>query len=109
VPVGHAPLSHPMTIHANQWPDEDCWVAECDIDGVPYTAWSRNSAPHELARVLVKAGLPDAPMVVDSKGFPGEIRYRSFHKMAKSRPPVGRWRSAPGAGIQRLLGPFWRG
>jgi hypothetical protein len=99
-----------MTIYANQWPDEDDWVAECEAAGVPYTARSRNSAPHELARVLVEAGIPDAPMVVTAKGFRGEIRYRSFHKMAEPHPPPNtRWRIDRGAGSRRLLGPFWRG
>jgi hypothetical protein len=79
-----------MTIHVHQWPEEatrspgkSCrWVAEAIIDGITYTARSRHGAPNELARVLVAAGIPDAPMAVSHGRLRGETTYRSFHEIA---------------------------
>jgi hypothetical protein len=37
---------------------------------------------HALARQLVAAGIPDAPMAAAHRGLRGETTYRSFHEMA---------------------------
>src|SRR5438132_7769823 len=79
-----------MTIRVHQWPEEETrtpnkscrWVAEAIVDGITYTARSRHGAPNELARQLVAAGIPDAPMVAAHCGHRGETAYRSFHEMA---------------------------
>lgn len=58
-------------------PDRSCyWIAECTVGGQRYAARSRHGAAYALARVLVAAGVPDAPMAV------GGIRFRSFHRAA---------------------------
>ena len=58
------------------------WIAETIINGIVYSARSRHGAAHELARVLVMAGIPDAVMRVTTAGLRGEMVYRSFHAMA---------------------------
>ena len=58
------------------------WVAECVVDGKPYTVRSRSGAPYALARALIADGVPDQAMVVTSDGLVGETRYRSIHAMA---------------------------
>jgi len=64
-------------------PEKACyWVAEAVIDGRVYTAGSRYGSSYELARVLVVAGIPDAPMEVRTVGWPGHMTYRSFHAAA---------------------------
>ena len=64
-------------------PGKSCvYAAECTIAGQTYIARSRYGAPNELARVLVAAGVPDAPMQVECAGLCGCITYRSFHKLA---------------------------
>ena len=78
-------------ICVHQWPLEETrtqskgcvYMAACEADGVPYSARSRYGAPNELARVLVAAGIPDAPMVVTHRGLRGEMTYRSFDEAAK--------------------------
>jgi hypothetical protein len=59
-----------------------CWIAEAIVNRMSYTARSRHGAPHEMARVLLAAGIPDAPMQVYTRGLRGETTYRSFHAMA---------------------------
>ena len=59
-----------------------CWIAEAIVNGILYSARSRHGAPHELARALVAAGIPDSPMQVMTAGLRGETTYRSFHAMA---------------------------
>lgn len=59
------------------------WIAEAVIDGTPYAARSQHGAPHELARLLVTAGIPDQPMIVRSFGLAGHATYRSLHTAAK--------------------------
>jgi hypothetical protein len=97
------------SIRVHQWPEEhtrapnnSCyWVAEAVVDGVSYGARSRRGAPHELARVLVAAGIGDAPMRGITAGLRGETTYRSFHAMAgysfkeNARTPVRRARYRP--------------
>jgi hypothetical protein len=65
-------------------PSNSCnWLAECQIGGEHFEARSRVGAPNDLARVLVAAGVPDAPMVVSFEGLCGTTTYRSFHEAAK--------------------------
>ena len=77
-------------ILVQQWPEEETrtpektcfYVAACEIDGVPYSARSRHGAPNELARVLVAAGIPDAPMAITHRWLRGEMTYGSSHETA---------------------------
>src|SRR5437764_4298804 len=79
-----------MTIRVYQHAEENTrsanngcsWIAETIINGIVYSARSRHGAAHELARVLVMAGIPDAVMRVTTAGLRGEMVYRSFHAMA---------------------------
>jgi hypothetical protein len=50
---------------------------------VTYRLRSRYGAPNELARALVAAGIPDAPMQIATAGLRGETTYGSFHEAAK--------------------------
>jgi hypothetical protein len=59
-----------------------CWVAETMIVGKSYAARSRRGAPHELARLLASAGIPDQPVIVRSRDLAGHLLYRSLHAMA---------------------------
>jgi hypothetical protein len=43
---------------------------------------SRHGAPNALARELVAAGIPDAPIEIRYEGLAGAMRYRSFHAIA---------------------------
>ena len=58
------------------------WIAEIIVNGVSYVARSRHGAPQDLARVLVAAGIPDAPMQVTTAALRGETTYRSFYAAA---------------------------
>ncbi len=54
---------------ASRTPNNSCyWQAECVVDGLAYVARSRHGAPYALARELLAAGIPDAPMQVTSAG-----------------------------------------
>jgi hypothetical protein len=65
-------------------PDRSCvWEAVCEIGGVQYRARSRYGAVNELARQLVAAGIPDAPMAVRQHGLAGEMVDASFYEAAK--------------------------
>jgi hypothetical protein len=93
--MGHEPMSPTLTatsaIIVHQRPDEptrtpnkSCrWVAEAVVDGRTFAARSRYGISNELARVLVAAGIADAPMRVHSAGLCGYAAYRSFHESAK--------------------------
>jgi hypothetical protein len=60
-------------------PNKSCrWVAEAVVDGRTFTARSRYGVSNELARVLVAAGIADAPMRVHSAGLRGYAAYRSI-------------------------------
>jgi hypothetical protein len=59
------------------------WLAECEVDGRRFEAKSRHGAPNELARRLVEAGVPDAPIEIHYDGLAGSMRYRSFHEAAR--------------------------
>jgi hypothetical protein len=59
------------------------WLAECEVDGRRFEAKSRHGAPNELARRLVEAGVPDAPIEIHYDGLAGSMRYRSFHETAR--------------------------
>ena|SRR5437868_6421252 len=92
------------------------WIAETIINGVSYSPRSRHGAVHQLARVLVRAGIPDAPMRVTTAGFQGETIYRSFHAMAgytfkeNAQTPVKRARwVAPESAPQRCQAALNRG
>jgi hypothetical protein len=85
-------------------PENGCyWLAECTIDGQSYTARSRRGAPHELARLLVGAGVTDQPMIVRSFGLAGYATYLSIHKAALytieenagTAPRRAKWREPP--------------
>jgi hypothetical protein len=86
------PLPDPSNppIQAHQRPLEDTrtktktcfYEAVCMVDGVHYTARSRNGVVYELARVLVAAGLPDGPLVMTHEGLKGNQTWRSFHEAA---------------------------
>jgi hypothetical protein len=58
------------------------WLAEATINGCQFEAKSRRGAPHELARALVAAGIPDQPVQVENAGRRGAMHYRSLHSMA---------------------------
>ena len=45
------------------------WLAECEVDGRRFEAKSRHGAPNELARRLVEAGVPDAPIEIHYDGL----------------------------------------
>lgn len=59
------------------------WKAECTVDGQHFEATSRSSAPHELARTMLWAGIPDEPMTILTKGLQGQATCASFWAMAK--------------------------
>ena len=60
------------------------WLAEATVDGVPYSARSRNGAANKLARLLVAAELADRPMLIRYQGLAGSMNYRSFHAAARA-------------------------
>ena len=59
------------------------WKAECTVGGQHFEANSRHSAPHELARKLLAAGVPDDEMIIETAGLKGTASCRSFYAMAK--------------------------
>jgi hypothetical protein len=78
-------------IAIEQWPLEETrtpensciYLATCTTADQHFEARSRRSAPAELARVLVAAGIPDGPIVVIQAGISGCMRYPSLHRMAR--------------------------
>ena len=48
------------------------------IDGQSFSARSKHSAPNELARQLVAAGIPDASMEIAYAGLRGTMSYRAI-------------------------------
>lgn len=82
--------SAPAKIVVGLHPEEDTrtpskfclYTATCEIDGITYTARSRNGASYELARVLIEAGVPDQPMYVRQQGLNGEIVFPSIYEAA---------------------------
>ena len=69
---------------ATRTPKSACvWIAEATVDGRVYIARSRHSAPNELARQLVAAGVADRPMVIHCRGLAGTMTWRSFHAAAR--------------------------
>lgn len=105
-------MSRPIEVV--QWADEatrsrerGCyWQAECEVDGVRYVARSRNGAPNELARKLLAAEIPDAPLRIVSRGWRGHVSIRSFHRAAEFTIVEGfdrplhreKWREMPRLG-----------
>ena len=64
-------------------PENSCYYrAQAIVDGQTYLARSRRGATNELARLLVDAGIPDAPMQVRQEGFAGHLTVPSFHMAA---------------------------
>jgi hypothetical protein len=64
-------------------PSKSCfYTATCEIGDATYTARSRDGAIHELARVLVAAGIPDAPLEVHQAGLHGHLTHCSFYAAA---------------------------
>lgn len=78
-------------IEVRQYPDLSrplgsrgrAWVAECTVDGVPYTVRSRTGASYALARALLAAGVADQPMSIAVEGLPGVRIHRSIAGMAQ--------------------------
>ena len=71
---------------ASRSPDRPCyWTAEATVAGQRYTARARYGVAGALARVLVAAGLPDAPLHVLSNLDPNRValRYAAFHAEAR--------------------------
>lgn len=59
------------------------WKAETRVRGQHFEATSRSSAPHELARTMLMAGVPDEAMTIETEGLKGVATCASFHAMAK--------------------------
>lgn len=59
------------------------WKAECEVNGQHFEATSRHSAPHELARKLLAAGVPDDKMTIETAGLSGVATSASFYAMAR--------------------------
>lgn len=76
-------------LEATRTPERSCsWLAECEVAGGRFEVRSWRSAPAELARLLVAAGIPD--QAVEIRGgvasLPPDtvtLRFRSLHVMAK--------------------------
>lgn len=63
-------------------PERPCYYdASATIDGRTYTARARYGVVGALARLLVAAGVADAPLLVRQPGA-AEMTYRSFHAVA---------------------------
>jgi hypothetical protein len=58
------------------------YVAETTCAGVRYEAQSRHGASAALARILVEAQVPDAPVKVRHAATRGHMSYASLHGMA---------------------------
>jgi hypothetical protein len=84
LPPGEVIRVYQWPLENTRTPSKSCFYqAACEVNGVSYSARSRNGASNELARVLVAAGIADQPMAVVQKGLKGELTYRSFHRAAK--------------------------
>jgi len=69
---------------ATRTPGKSCrWIAEATVDGLTFTAQSRSGAANELARMLVAAGVADAPMEIHTVGLRGCMTWRSFYAAAR--------------------------
>jgi hypothetical protein len=74
---------HQHSLENSRTAENSCtWLAETEIDGQHFEARSRRGAPHELARTLVAAGIPDQPVRVEHVGLRGHMAYPSLHRMA---------------------------
>jgi hypothetical protein len=85
---------HLSPIPGSRTPERDVeW--RCQTDGIygRFVATSRLDAPGALARALVGANVPDAPVRVTTEGQPGWGEWRSLHQMAKWTYLEGRSRS----------------
>jgi hypothetical protein len=92
-----------MIIHQRPLPEtrtaeNSCaWLASAAVDNVIHTARSRRGAPHELARALVAAGVPDQQVSVTHEDLRGEMSYPSLHRMADRTYVEGRSTTLHGA------------
>ena len=81
-------IDEPIEVHqradeTSRTPNKACyWIASAMIDGEQFIARSRYGAVNELARQLVAAGIPDAPMFVYTAGLRGFATIPSFHRAA---------------------------
>src|SRR5262249_26280251 len=74
---------HQRPLEATRTANKSCkWIAEAIVNGRTYTAISRMAPANDIARQLVAAGVPDAPMHVYTAGLKGCLVWRSFHKAA---------------------------
>jgi hypothetical protein len=99
--MGHEPMSptRPVTtaIIVHQRPDEptrtpnkSCRrIAEAVVGGRVFTALSRYGAPSEFARVLVAAGIANAPMQVHSAGCAARLTRRQAERRRNLRQQPG--------------------
>jgi len=63
---------HQRPLEATRTANKSCkWVAEAIVNGRTYTATSRIWPANDIARQLVAAGVPDAPMQVYTAGLKG--------------------------------------
>src|SRR5215472_11901898 len=76
-------IVHQRPLEATRTANKSCkWVAEAIVNGRTYTAISRMAPANDIARQLVAAGVPDAPMHVYTAGLKGCMIWQSFHKAA---------------------------
>ena len=77
-------IVHQRPLDATRTPNKSCkWVAEAIVNGRTYTATSRMAPANDIARQLVAAGVPDAPMQVYTAGLKGCLMWRSFYRAAE--------------------------
>jgi hypothetical protein len=87
---GNLSMSEPIVVHqradeTSRTPNKACyWIASAIVDGDQFIGRSRYGALNELARQLVAAGIPDAPMFVHTAGVKGFATILSFHRAAES-------------------------
>jgi hypothetical protein len=75
---------HCRPLEETRGPNSSCqWLAECEVDGRPFAARSRQGAVYELARMLVAAGIEDRPLRVTFAGIAGHMTWGSFVAAAR--------------------------
>lgn len=95
-----APIAVTLTPdEASRTPDRPCcYDAVATVGGRTFTARARSGLVGTISRVLIEAGIADAPLVVSQPGIAGSMRYRSFHRQADfaieegRKNPIGRRR-----------------
>src|SRR5215469_8136684 len=77
-------IVHQRPLEATRTSNKSCkWIAEAIVGGKTYAATSRMAPANDIARQLVKAGIPDSDMLVYTFGLRGCFTWQSFHKAAK--------------------------